>query len=66
MKLTSKNPLPVPAVAVSKPRALNYVHTSSHTSRLIAHNSSEKIKINVQKTTADTGKASEQAQVHEL
>jgi hypothetical protein len=44
-KFTSKKPLPVPAVAVSKPRAMSYELTCSQSSLLIAQNTVEKKKL---------------------
>jgi hypothetical protein len=43
-KFTMNIPLPVLTVAMSKLRAMSCVLTSSKTSRLIAQNSSEKIR----------------------
>jgi hypothetical protein len=43
-KITYKKPLPVPIVAVNKPRAMNCEFTSSPTSSLKTWNSSEKKK----------------------
>jgi hypothetical protein len=40
-QFTSKKPLPVPAVVVSKPRSMSYEHTCSQSSSLIAQNSIE-------------------------
>jgi hypothetical protein len=40
-QFTSKKPLPVPAVAVNKPRSMSCEHTCSQSSSLIAQNSIE-------------------------
>jgi hypothetical protein len=58
-KNTWKKPLPVPAVATSKPRAMSSELTCSHSSSLIAQNSVEKNKFNNEKTTAGTGSGCE-------
>jgi hypothetical protein len=44
-----KIPLPVPAVAMSKPRAMSYELTYSQSSSLIAQNSDEIQKFNMKK-----------------
>jgi hypothetical protein len=66
INLTMKIPVPVPAVAVCRPRAINCVLISSYIGRLTAQKSSKKAKIDVQKTTAGTGSGCEQALGHEL
>jgi hypothetical protein len=53
-KLTTKIPLPVPAVAVSKPMAMSYELTCSQSSSLIAQNTLEENKFNNKNTTACT------------
>jgi hypothetical protein len=58
--------LPVPIVAVGKPRATSCELTGSQSSSLIAQSSLEKIKFYKQKTTAGTGSGCDQAQGHEL
>jgi hypothetical protein len=65
-KLTRKKPLPVPAVAMSKPRAMSYEFTCSQSSSLIAQNTIEIQKISMESTTAFTSRGCEQAQGHEL
>jgi hypothetical protein len=65
-KLTTKIPLPVPAVALSKPRALTCELTCSQSSWWSTQNSREKKKINNENTTAGIGSGCEQAQGHEL
>jgi hypothetical protein len=61
-----KIPLSVPAVAMSKLRAMSCVLTSLKTSRLTAQNSSVKRKINVQKSIVGTASGCVQAQGHKL
>jgi hypothetical protein len=61
-----KKPLPVSAVAVSKPRAISYELTCSQSSWWSAQKSCEKIKIKNEKITAGTGSGFEQAQGHQL
>jgi hypothetical protein len=61
-----KIPLPVPAVAVSKPWATSCELTCSQSSSLIDQNTVEENKINKVNTTASIGNGFEQAQGHEL
>jgi hypothetical protein len=56
--------MPIPTLAVSKPRAINSELTYSQSSSFIAQNSFEKIKFNNEKTTAGTGRGYEQALGH--
>jgi hypothetical protein len=65
-KFTSKKPLPVLEVAVSKPRAMSYDFRSSQSSSLATQSLVEKMKFYKQRTTASTGSGCEQAQGHEL
>jgi hypothetical protein len=60
-KLTRKIPLPVPAVVVSKPRAISCELTCSQSSSLIAQITFEEEKFNNENTTASTGSGCEQA-----
>jgi hypothetical protein len=64
--LTRKKPLPVPAVAVSKPFAMSCGIKCSQSRSLIAQSTFEKIKFNNDITTAGTGRGCEQAQGHAL
>jgi hypothetical protein len=59
-----KIPLLLPAVAVSKPRAISCELTCSQSSSLIAQNSLEKLKFYKQKSTVGTSNGCEQAQGH--
>jgi hypothetical protein len=61
LNFTRKKPLPVPAMAVSKPRAISCELTCSQSSWWSAQNSREKIKIKNENTTAGTGSGFEQA-----
>jgi hypothetical protein len=61
-----KIPLPVPAVAVSKPWAMSCELTCSQSSSLTAQNTFEKKKFNNENTTAGTRSGCEQALGHEL
>jgi hypothetical protein len=65
-KLTTKIALPVPAVALSKPRAITCELTWSQSSWWSAQNSSEKIESYKENTTAGIGSGFEQAQGHQL
>jgi hypothetical protein len=59
IKLTMKIPLLVPAVAVSKPKAMSCDLTCSQSSSLIAQNSVEIQKFSMEKTTAGIGSGCE-------
>jgi hypothetical protein len=59
-------PLPVPAVVMSKPRAMSFELTCSQSSSLIAQNTVEKNKFYNENTTAGTSKGCEEALGHEL
>jgi hypothetical protein len=61
-----KIPLPVPAVAVSKPWAMSYELTCLQSTSLTIQNTFEKEKFNNENTTAGTGSGCEQALGHEL
>jgi hypothetical protein len=61
MNFTRKKPLPVPAVAVSKPWALRCELTFSQSNSLIAQNSREKYEFYKEKATAGTSSGCEQA-----
>jgi hypothetical protein len=61
LNFTKKKPLPVPAVAMRKPRAISCELTCSQSSLWSAQNSPEKIKIKNKNTTAGTGSGFEQA-----
>jgi hypothetical protein len=65
-KLTSKKPLPVPAMAMSNPWAMSCEFTFSQSSSLIAQNKVEKKKLTKKKTTTGMGSGCEQALGHEL
>jgi hypothetical protein len=65
-KLTTKIPLPVPALALSKPGALTCEVTCSQSSWWSAQNSREKIEFYKEKTTACTNNGFQQAQGHKL
>jgi hypothetical protein len=60
-KITWKNQLPVPAMAVSKPWAISCELTCSQSSSLISQNTVEKIKFNNDITIAGTSSGYEQA-----
>jgi hypothetical protein len=60
-KINKEKPLLVPAMAVSKPRAISCELKCSQTSSLIAQSSRAKLKFYKQKTTASTGSGCEQA-----
>jgi hypothetical protein len=64
--LPTKMTLPVPAVAFSKPKAINYELTSSQTSCWLPKNSCERKKFYKENTTAETGNGGEQTQGREL
>jgi hypothetical protein len=66
LKLSMKIPLPVPAVALSKPKAMRCELTCWKSSWWSAQNSREKIKIKNKNTTAGIGSGFEQAQGHQL
>jgi hypothetical protein len=59
-------PLPIPAVAVSKPWAMSYELTCSQSSSLLFQNIVEKNKFNKENTTSGTGSGCEQALGNEL
>jgi hypothetical protein len=63
---TIEKPLPLPAVAVSKPWAMSYELTCSQSSSLTIQNTIEKEKFNNENTIASTGSGCEQALGHEL
>jgi hypothetical protein len=60
------NPLPVLAVAVSKPWAMSYELTCLQSSSLLSQNTVEKNKFNKENTTSGTGSGCEQALGNEL
>jgi hypothetical protein len=61
-----KKPLPVPAVALSKPRAISCELTCSQSSWWLAQNSRDEKKINSKNSIAGIGSGFEQAQGHQL
>jgi hypothetical protein len=58
-KLTRKKPQPVLAMAVSKPWAMSCELTCSQSSSLIAQNTNEIPKFNMENTTTETGSGCE-------